>query len=161
MFAAIGAALLLFAPSANATTYTFTGQCSDCDGTGIGTLVLSGYTEGQALQISNFVSFNYESNLTSLSVNSDTLSDISGILGPGLPGSYLVEIFTIDNKAFQSAADGAWVVGALVAHSDFGRASHWDNTTAVATPVPGALPLFATGLAGLGWFAHRRRKRAA
>jgi hypothetical protein len=28
-------------------------------------------------------------------------------------------------------------------------------------PVPGALPLFATGLAALGWLARRRRKQAA
>jgi hypothetical protein len=30
-----------------------------------------------------------------------------------------------------------------------------------AVPVPGALSLFATGLAGLGWFARRRRKQTA
>ncbi|MGZ5804978.1 MAG: PEP-CTERM sorting domain-containing protein, partial [Xanthobacteraceae bacterium] len=29
------------------------------------------------------------------------------------------------------------------------------------TPLPAALPLFATGLAGLGWFARLRRKQAA
>jgi hypothetical protein len=33
----------------------------------------------------------------------------------------------------------------------------YDNTT----PLPAALPLFATGLAGLGWLARRRRKQAA
>jgi hypothetical protein len=31
----------------------------------------------------------------------------------------------------------------------------------VETPLPAALPLFATGLAGLGWLARRRRKQAA
>jgi hypothetical protein len=37
-----------------------------------------------------------------------------------------------------------------------------DFTAAVApTPIPGALPLFAAGLAGLGWVGHRRRKHAA
>jgi MYXO-CTERM domain-containing protein len=30
-----------------------------------------------------------------------------------------------------------------------------------STPMPTALPMFATGLAGLGWLARRRRKRAA
>jgi len=30
-----------------------------------------------------------------------------------------------------------------------------------ATPLPAALPLFATGLAGLGWLARRRHKQAA
>lgn len=29
------------------------------------------------------------------------------------------------------------------------------------TPLPGALPLFATGLAGLGFFAHRRKRKQA
>ena len=33
--------------------------------------------------------------------------------------------------------------------------------TITATPLPVALPLFATGLAGLGWFARRRRKHGA
>jgi hypothetical protein len=32
---------------------------------------------------------------------------------------------------------------------------------AAATPIPAALPLFATGLAGLGWLARRKRKQAA
>jgi hypothetical protein len=31
----------------------------------------------------------------------------------------------------------------------------------LATPLPAALPLFASGLAGLGWLARRRRKQAA
>jgi len=30
-----------------------------------------------------------------------------------------------------------------------------------AVPAPGALPLFATGLAGLGLLARRRKKQAA
>jgi hypothetical protein len=37
---------------------------------------------------------------------------------------------------------------------------NFDNPATVV-PVPAALPLFATGLAGLGWLARRRRKQAA
>jgi hypothetical protein len=33
--------------------------------------------------------------------------------------------------------------------------------TVTNTPLPAALPLFATGLAGLGWLARRRKKQAA
>ncbi len=36
-----------------------------------------------------------------------------------------------------------------------------DVTAVSTTPLPAALPLFASGLAGLGWFARRRRKHAA
>ena len=36
-----------------------------------------------------------------------------------------------------------------------------DNSPGPATPLPPALPLFATGLAGLAWLARRRRKQAA
>jgi hypothetical protein len=36
-----------------------------------------------------------------------------------------------------------------------------DAPAAVVTPVPAALPLFASGLAALGFFARRRRKSAA
>jgi hypothetical protein len=35
------------------------------------------------------------------------------------------------------------------------------NFAPVATPIPAALPLLMTGLAGLGWAGHRRRKQAA
>jgi hypothetical protein len=35
------------------------------------------------------------------------------------------------------------------------------NLASAATPLPAALPMFATGLAGLGWLARRKRKRAA
>jgi len=35
------------------------------------------------------------------------------------------------------------------------------NFAPAATPIPAALPLLMTGLAGLGWAGHRRRKQAA
>jgi hypothetical protein len=36
-----------------------------------------------------------------------------------------------------------------------------NSFSAAAVPVPAALPLFATGLAGLGWLARRRKKQTA
>ena len=37
----------------------------------------------------------------------------------------------------------------------------FDFQAAAVTPVPPALPLFVSALAGLGWFAHRRRRGQA
>jgi hypothetical protein len=35
-----------------------------------------------------------------------------------------------------------------------------DDASVTAVPLPAALPLFASGLVGLGWLSRRRRKRA-
>ena len=56
----------------------------------------------------------------------------SVIIGSNLTGTSGLN-FALDNFAFSAAA---------------------------TTPVPAALPLFATGLAGFGWLARRRRKQA-
>ena len=58
--------------------YDFTGECTDCTGTGIGTLILlADYTLGTPLSADDLYSFNYSSNL----IPSD---EISGILPVGL-----------------------------------------------------------------------------
>jgi hypothetical protein len=42
-----------------------------------------------------------------------------------------------------------------------GAAVSFAFASASTVPIPAALPLFASALAGLGWFGHRRRKQAA
>jgi hypothetical protein len=71
------------------TTYTFTGDCTDCTGQGMGTLVLQNYTLGDELETSNFVSFTYSSNL--LSFTSDDGS-LFGVLPVNLPAPANVDI---------------------------------------------------------------------
>lgn len=52
--------------------------------------------------------------------------------------------------------------GPLVAFDDPVVVGQWDITLRATTiPLPATLPLFAGGLAGLGWLARRRRKQAA
>jgi hypothetical protein len=58
------------AQTASDTTYVFTGTCTDCTGVGVGYLTLQNYTPGTALSYSNFVSFTYQSNLSSISIGS-------------------------------------------------------------------------------------------
>jgi len=43
---------------------------------------------------------------------------------------------------------------------DFATGASFGTFSVAPTPLPGAIALFATGLAGLGWFARRRRREA-
>jgi hypothetical protein len=43
----------------------------------------------------------------------------------------------------------------------FGQIATLSTPDVTATPLPAALPLFASGLAGLGWISRRRKRRAA
>jgi hypothetical protein len=156
--AVVAAPTLVHATTVAVQSYLFTGQCTDCTGTGIGTLNLTGYTEGTSFLRSNFVSFTYSSNLVpSFEITSDNLGSIFGSLGPTFPGPFEVQIFRTDGADFFSSATGIW---SLSQHDD-GRTSSWDSVAVVATPLPGALPLFATGLAGLAWIARRSRRQTS
>jgi hypothetical protein len=172
------AAALVFglAPAAQAIpveTFNFTGTCGttgglpNCTGTGIGTLVLAGnYILGSALSVGDFVSFNYSSNQPlSFSIVTPinpppgdlVISQIVGSLptSPGsLPGPANVIISAVGpGVVFMSNLSGQWCAGGCAA--DFGTVSQWSET-----PLPAALPLFATGIGGLGLLGWRRKRKA-
>ena len=76
---------------------------------------------------------------------------------PGtITGSYNVNAGDLLTLSFLQTAGQSF--GSLT-----GVAESFDFAPAVvaATPVPAALPLFVSGLVGLGWFGHRKRKQAA
>jgi hypothetical protein len=171
--AIIIAAALDFGASApaHASTFQFNGQCfvtaGNCTGTGRGTLVLTGYTQGNTIVDSNFVSFDYTSNLLSLSFSGAPTEP--ALPGPGkifsitgdlqnLPGPAFVEInLGPSNTVFLSLASGAsWCAGSTC-NADFGTVYQWSS----AVPLPAALPLFATGLVGLVLLGWRRKKKTA
>lgn len=62
--------------------------------------------------------------------------------------TYILNLVGVSEVKISSVAthDGYWSADNLV----------WSAATA-STPVPAALPLFATGLVGLGWLGRRRR----
>ena len=170
--AIIVAAALDFGASApaHASTFQFNGQCTaalgNCTGTGRGTLVLTGYMQGNTIVNGNFVSFDYTSNLLSLSFSGaptepalpgpGKIFSITGIL-QNLPGPAFVEIdLGPSDVAFQSFTTGTWCAGSTC-NADFGTVYQWSS----AVPLPAALPLFATGLVGLVLLGWRRKKKTA
>jgi hypothetical protein len=147
--------------TANATTFTdfsFNGTCSaDCTGTATGTLVLQNYTIGSVFDSTNFVDFTYQSDfLGTITVDSSNFLGESGAF-LSLPGFDTVTIsFKNDTQlwAFQSFTNGFWCIGSGCL-SDAGTNGEW-----AATPLPAALPLFATGLGTIGLLGWRRKRKA-
>jgi hypothetical protein len=154
----IGAACMVMnAGNARATVavfsdYSFSGLCSDCTGHGTGLLVLQNYTPGTLAGDSNFVSFDYSSNLISYSVTSANLSTFSATLA-SLPGeddvTLLADSFVTQ---FTSQTRGFWCTGAICVN-DIGASHVWSVAT---VPEPVSLAILGVGLAGLGAIRRRR-----
>jgi len=128
------------------TSFSFTGTCTlDCTGTVTATLVLQNYTIGNSLNAGNFDSFMYHSNIfPDVTVNS--VSFLSGGFN-SLPGTAVVNLIS-NAPQFQFisgfGSPGGWCAG-ISCSGDFGVNGPWS-----VTPLPAALPFFASGLAGLG-----------
>ena len=107
------------------TTYTFTGDCVDCTGQGIGTLVLEDYTLGDELDISNFVYFSYSSNLQAFYIPTDQIHEFSGEF-TSLPGPADVFILSDFPAYFTlgTSSDGSWCAGSACL-GDYGTSSIW------------------------------------
>jgi hypothetical protein len=145
------------AVSASATiaveAFTFTGQCTDCTGTGTGTLILlAGYELGTQLSDLDLVSFNYSSNLIpDLSIHNDPNETISGILPVGLGPANISISGT--NGSFNTDSDGTW--SAFIPSADEGTNGIWSTPSAIPTPEPSALPLAGMCLAGVIFLRRR------
>jgi hypothetical protein len=148
------AAAALHAPLSAATaTFRFVGQCTDCTGSGTGTLVLQDYTLGENLTAGNFVSFTYSSNKLSYTVNASQVQLLIGSLPANLPAPANVDFEKSDlSIEFLSSVSGFWCSGSNC-FGDFGSTSTW---SLVSTPpaIPAVtdweLAALAVALAVLG-----------
>ena len=138
------------------SSFAWTGFCTDdCIGTASGVLTLDGYTQGNALATSNFVKFEYTSDFLG-TVTVDSISDIFGNIPATLPGAANVDFHSSDGGVhFTSTLNGTWFLSNSVVPLDAGISG-----TFSATPLPAALPLFATGLGALGVLGWRRKRKA-
>jgi hypothetical protein len=141
------------------STFTFTGDCTDCTGQATGTLVLQNYTLGDPLETSNFVSFAYSSKVISFGPDSldSTYGILEGTLPVDLPGPAIVEIENIvlspgcedcEELGFYSFNYDSdyWTLGV----QDYGTNGIWSAAAAkTAVPEPSSLAMLAAGLAGL------------
>jgi hypothetical protein len=159
--------LLAFVSPARASVsalseYQFTGDCFDCAGKGVAQLTLTGYTPGNDILVSNFVSFTYDgSNLinpftiTQSDIVGPDTGFISGVLGPAFPGIYS---FTLDkfssNDLFQSYGEGFWCAG-FSCSDDVGNNGLWSVASSLPIPEPGSLALLGASVAVVA--ARRRR----
>jgi len=138
--------------------YSFTGQCTDCTGTGTGTLILiAGYVLGTPLSADDLVSFNYSSNLIpDLSIHNDPDQALSGILPVGLGPANISISGT--NGSFSTSLDGTW--SAFDPPADLGANGNWSTASTTPTPEPSAVPVIGMCLAGM-IFLRRRRMKAS
>lgn len=145
-----------------ATTFSFSGTCTDCTGLVTGELTLRNFQAGQPFQLANFVSFDYRGSnlLAPFSVSASDLEFFDGALNAdGSLASSVINFGSFqtsagDNDDFFLRNNGFWVIGS----ADFGTAGRFTPTVPAAVPAPATLALLPLGLA---WLHLRRRQSAA
>ena len=166
-FAFLSALGLTAAGRANAlipitlSEFTFTGDCEDCIGQGIGQLILENYILGTPFDTNNFVSLSYKSNLTSFSLDASDVPQpiVSGLLPTILPSTASVEIFIGESVAFFSGTNGSWCAPCA---DDQGQASLWSAGAAAGeAPEPSIWAMMLVGFTGLAFAGYRRALRTA
>ncbi len=136
--------------------YEFEGTCLDCTGTATAELVLQDYTQGAAIDATNFVRFTYAGTnlLPGYAITPPELGGISGSI-PATPGGHaLFAIRSSDlTRTFFTGTGGGWCTGAEC-RRDEGTAAVWSAAPRpIAEPV--SFALVASGLIGLGLLLRR------
>jgi len=141
------------------TTYNFSGQCTDCNGTATAQLtLLSSYVLGTSITTSNFVSFHYDGTnlISAFTINLADVGFLSGSLPATLPGPATLSVIDTTFFGFDSGITGQWNVGG----DDFGTLGVYSLAGATTgAPEPGTLGVMGAGLGLLGFAARRKLRR--
>ena len=165
--------------AASIQTFLFSGVCDpmDCTGFGTGTLVLTNYTQGTAIGISNFVTFSYGGTnlLAPFVILQADVTSLVGNIPNGLPGPGTLVIDTnnaplVNNLTrglvvstvgvsvpvlpfFNTFPGGNWSAGESGLIFDFGNNGIFTQQSGV--PEPSSVLLIGAGLAAI--FLRRRQ----
>jgi len=85
---------------------------------------------------------------------SQTTAEVTISVGDDPATTPVVDIGMLNGALFEEAT------GPLVGFDAAEQVGRWTVTETVVTPLPAALPLFATGLGALGLLGWRRKKKA-
>jgi len=161
LMATCGVAVAATPAQAVNTSFAFSGNCLDCGAGGspaTGVLTLSDYTLGDAIDLSNVVSFTYSSsNFTSFAFDSFTLA-AGAITGNGANNVALAGLMDGHSYYFGSFTNGAWTLINLFP-ADVGLSGSWSVSGSSAVPEPAVWALMVLGF-GMAGVAMRRRKVA-
>ena len=137
--------------------FEFTGDCTDCTGTGTARLILlADYELGTPLSIDYLYSFNYSSNLVpDLYIYDSPTATLTGVLPVGL-GPADLSISGV-NGSFNSSLDGAW--SALYPPADMGVNGLWTSAGVTAAPEPSTLSMMCISLLTIILIARWRRTK--
>lgn len=105
----------------------------------------------------------YQVDLGSATLQSPSNPNVSPLetLSSSLPlGSYIVAFFDTDTTTCVKKERGTCIETAEFYDSTANSGAIFETGTPTATPLPAALPLFATGLGGLGLLGWRRKRKA-
>lgn len=145
--------------AATVSTFTFSGNCNDRDGTVIATLMLQNYTQPNDITYANLYSFTYNGSnlLGAFTIDRNTPEADVTINGSmvDLPGAETFHIEVAGGGWFDSNLDYIWYAGSAPAiFDDRGNTALWEfgGMTLVddGVPEPGAFLLMAGGMALLG-----------